>query len=105
MALSEGLDGIADSISMRAIGNDGRDTLTSATRARGLAERARSASAEPVVCVELPGAGHSFFSRHSFGPFGPLIRVAGVGYDASASEDAWERILRFFDTHLRRSPP
>ena len=50
---------------------------------------------------EYPGAGHSFFSRHSFGPFGPLIRVAGVGYDAPASEDAWARILRFFDTHLR----
>ncbi len=37
-----------------------RDTLTSATRARVLAEQARSASAEPVVYVELPGAEHSF---------------------------------------------
>jgi acetyl esterase/lipase len=37
-----------------------RDTLTSPQRARGLAERARSASAEPVVYVELPGAEHSF---------------------------------------------
>jgi acetyl esterase/lipase len=37
-----------------------RDTLTSPKRARGLAERARSASAEPVVYVELPGAEHSF---------------------------------------------
>ena len=36
------------------------DTLTSANRARALAERARSASANPVVFVELPGAQHSF---------------------------------------------
>jgi acetyl esterase/lipase len=37
-----------------------RDTLTSSDRARALAERARDASAEPVVYVELPGAEHSF---------------------------------------------
>ena len=35
-------------------------TLTSAERARALAERARSASANPVVYVELRGAQHSF---------------------------------------------
>ncbi|HEY1276189.1 MAG TPA: alpha/beta hydrolase [Thermoleophilaceae bacterium] len=37
-----------------------KDTLTSATRARALAEQARSASGDPVVYVELPGAEHSF---------------------------------------------
>jgi acetyl esterase/lipase len=37
-----------------------QDTFTSAERARALAERARSASANPVVYVELPGAQHSF---------------------------------------------
>jgi acetyl esterase/lipase len=37
-----------------------QDTLTSARRARALAERARAASANPVVYVELPGAQHSF---------------------------------------------
>jgi acetyl esterase/lipase len=37
-----------------------QDTLTSAKRARGLARRARDASANPVVYVELPGAQHSF---------------------------------------------
>ncbi|MGZ6705344.1 MAG: dienelactone hydrolase family protein [Solirubrobacteraceae bacterium] len=50
---------------------------------------------------EYPDAGHSFFSRHSLGPFGPLIRVAGVGYHGASAEDGWERILRFFDAHLR----
>jgi acetyl esterase/lipase len=37
-----------------------RDTLTSSQRARALAEQARTASADPVVYVELPGAEHSF---------------------------------------------
>ncbi|MDP9345915.1 MAG: dienelactone hydrolase family protein [Actinomycetota bacterium] len=50
---------------------------------------------------EYADAGHSFFSRRSLGPFGPLIRVAGVGYRGPSAEDGWERILRFFDTHLR----
>jgi acetyl esterase/lipase len=38
----------------------GQDTLTSPRHAQALAERARSASANPVVYVELPGAQHSF---------------------------------------------
>jgi acetyl esterase/lipase len=37
-----------------------QDTLTSPQRARALADRARDASANPVVYVELPGAQHSF---------------------------------------------
>jgi acetyl esterase/lipase len=37
-----------------------QDTLTPAKRARALAERARSASPNPVVYAELPGAQHSF---------------------------------------------
>ena len=50
---------------------------------------------------EYPQAGHSFLNRHPLGPFGPLARVAGVGYHGPSAEDAWGRILRFFDTHLR----
>jgi carboxymethylenebutenolidase len=50
---------------------------------------------------EYPEAGHSFLNRHDFGPGGALLRVAGVGYDEPAAEDAWGRILRFFETHLR----
>jgi acetyl esterase/lipase len=37
-----------------------QDTFTSAHTARALAEKARSASTNPVVYVELPGAQHSF---------------------------------------------
>jgi acetyl esterase/lipase len=38
----------------------GQDTFTPASQARALAERARRATANPVVYVELPGAQHSF---------------------------------------------
>jgi carboxymethylenebutenolidase len=30
-----------------------------------------------------------------------LLKVMGLGYDAGASEDAWRRILAFFDRHVR----
>src|SRR6478735_11313098 len=50
---------------------------------------------------EYADAGHSFFNRHHFGPFGPLVRVAGVGYHGPSAEDGWQRILRFFNRHLR----
>jgi carboxymethylenebutenolidase len=48
--------------------------------------------------VEYPDAGHSFLNRPAPGP---MLRVAGIGYDAASAEDAWGRILRFFETHLR----
>jgi dienelactone hydrolase len=34
-------------------------------------------------------------------PFAVLERVAGFSYHHPSAEDAWARILRFFDTHLR----
>jgi carboxymethylenebutenolidase len=50
---------------------------------------------------EYPDAGHSFLNRHNVGPFAVLERVAGFGYHHPSAEDAWARILRFLDTHLR----
>jgi carboxymethylenebutenolidase len=50
---------------------------------------------------EYPDAGHSFLNRHNVGPFAVLERVAGLGYHHPSAEDAWARILRFLDTHLR----
>ena len=50
---------------------------------------------------EYPGAGHSFLNRHNLGPLGVLERVGGFSYDQAAAQDAWARILRFFDTHLQ----
>jgi len=51
---------------------------------------------------EYAGAGHSFLNRHSLGPFGVLEKVVGTSYVEPAAEDAWGRILAFFDTHLRQ---
>jgi carboxymethylenebutenolidase len=51
---------------------------------------------------EYPGVGHSFMNDH--GGLMAVARVFGMGYDASASEDAWRRILAFFATHLRDRP-
>jgi carboxymethylenebutenolidase len=53
---------------------------------------------------EYPDAGHSFLNRHNAGPLTVLARVAGIGYHHPSAEDAWGRILRFFDTHLRTHP-
>jgi carboxymethylenebutenolidase len=71
---------------------------------RGAAGRLRGAleSLEvPNDVVEYPDAGHSFLNRHSSGPFAVVERVTGLGYHQPSAEDAWARILRFFDTHLR----
>jgi carboxymethylenebutenolidase len=54
---------------------------------------------------EYAGVGHSFMNRHGAGPFRPVEKVAGVHYDHASAEDAWGRILRFFDTHLRVPDP
>jgi acetyl esterase/lipase len=50
---------------------------------------------------EYPDAGHSFMSSLVGPVFGPVLRVAGLGFHQPSAEDAWGRILRFFDAHLR----
>ena len=50
---------------------------------------------------EYADAGHSFLNRHDLGPGGAILRVAGIGYHEPSAEDAWGRILRFFEAHLR----
>jgi carboxymethylenebutenolidase len=52
-----------------------------------------------------PRAGHSFLNRHDVGPFAVLERVVGLNYDEPSAEDAWARILRFLDRHLRAPAP
>jgi carboxymethylenebutenolidase len=49
---------------------------------------------------EYPGVGHGFMNDHR-GPFMAIAKVMGMGYDAEAAEDSWQRILSFFDRHLR----
>ena len=51
--------------------------------------------------VEYPDAGHSFLNRHNAGPLTVLEKVVGLAYHQPSAEDAWARILRFFDTHLQ----
>lgn len=51
---------------------------------------------------EYPGASHSFLNRHDGVP-AVLDRVMRTGYHAEAADDAWHRILAFFDEHLRPS--
>lgn len=50
---------------------------------------------------EYPDAGHSFMNRHNSGPLSVLERVGGLSYHEPSAEDAWGRILRFFEEHLR----
>ncbi|MCA1224615.1 dienelactone hydrolase family protein [Saccharopolyspora sp. 6M] len=54
----------------------------------------------PHDVEEYPDAGHGFANKLKVGPFGPLLRVAGIGYDREADEDAWRRVLSFFAEHL-----
>jgi dienelactone hydrolase len=64
-------------------------------------EEALTVNGVPHDVHEYPAAGHSFLNRHNAGPLTVLARVAGVGYHHPSAEDAWARILRFLDTHLR----
>jgi carboxymethylenebutenolidase len=64
-------------------------------------EAAATTAGVPADIKEYPGVGHSFLNRHNFGPFGPLEKVLGLGYDHPSAEDAWRRILGFFDRYLR----
>ncbi len=70
---------------------------------RGTAATLESALARAGVehdVHEYPDAGHSFLNRHDLGPGGALLRVAGIGYHEPSAQDAWGRILRFFDANL-----
>ena len=50
-----------------------------------------------------PDAGHSFLNDAPNGPrlLRPLARRAGVGPEPGSAADAWDRIERFFATHLK----
>jgi len=51
---------------------------------------------------EYPKARHEFINRQLLvSPLTTLLKVAGVGYDHDSAADAKERILTFFDQHLR----
>ena len=70
----------------------------------GRAERLQGVLSElgiPHDVKEYPDAGHSFLNRINVGPlFAPVVHVAGFSYHHPSAEDAWERILTFFDRYL-----
>lgn len=71
---------------------------------RGVAERLEAVLTELDVehdVVQYPDAGHSFLNRHRVGPFTGLEQVVGLGHHEPSAQDAWARILGFFDRHLK----
>ena len=73
---------------------------------RGSAENLRRLLVERQVehdVKEYPDAGHSFLNRHNLGPLTVLEKIAGLSFHEPSAEDAWRRILTFFDKHLRNT--
>jgi carboxymethylenebutenolidase len=58
-----------------------------------------TAKGVPADVKVYPDAGHSFANRL---PAQPLVRIAGFGYHAEATDDAWRRVFAFFTEHLTR---
>jgi len=50
---------------------------------------------------EYPDAGHSFLNDHDNVLFTVLGKLIGGGYDEASAADARDRIVAFFDRHLR----
>jgi carboxymethylenebutenolidase len=48
-----------------------------------------------------PGVGHSFANEL---PGQSIVRIAGFGYDAEVTEDAYRRVFDFFGEHLGAGP-
>jgi carboxymethylenebutenolidase len=74
----------------RMVPADAADTLRAGLERKGVAHDVK----------RYPDAGHSFLNRHNFGPFGVVEKVGGFSYHEPSAQDAWTRILRFFDEHL-----
>jgi carboxymethylenebutenolidase len=51
---------------------------------------------------EYPAASHAFLNDAEAGPrvLRPLLRVVGIGPEHDSATDAWDRIEKFFATHL-----
>ncbi|UTI66721.1 dienelactone hydrolase family protein [Paraconexibacter antarcticus] len=79
----------------------GRRDLTLRGRAERL-EHALTTLGIPHDIKEYPDAGHSFLNHIGGGPvIGTLLRVTHFDYHEPSADDAWSRIVAFFDEHLR----
>lgn len=71
----------------------------------GAATKLESLLAEgdvPRDVKEYPDVGHSFMNDWGTpGPVKVVERITGMAYSAPEAEDAWQRILAFFDQHLK----
>lgn len=82
------------------VGSYGRQDLTLRHRAERL-EKALTDLGIPHDVMEYPDAGHSFMNKIEGRVLGPLVHVTGFGYHEAEAEDAWRRVLTFFEGHLR----
>ncbi len=83
------------------VGSYGRRDLTLRGRAARL-EQALSELGVPHDVKEYEEAGHSFLNRIEAGPIlGSLVHLARFDHHHPSAEDAWRRILTFFDQHLQ----
>jgi carboxymethylenebutenolidase len=53
---------------------------------------------------EYPNVGHSFMNNYGIGPVRVVARAAAMAYSEPEAEDAWRRILNFFNEHLTVTP-
>jgi carboxymethylenebutenolidase len=55
----------------------------------------------PHDVKEYPDVGHSFMNDHALpAPIRVVAGIAGIAYSQPEAEEAWQRILGFFATHL-----
>lgn len=55
----------------------------------------------PHDVKEYPDVGHAFMNDHALpGPIRLVVGIAGMAYSKPEAEDAWQRIIGFFDEHL-----
>ena len=71
---------------------------------RGAAAKLDTALADgnvPRDVKEYPDAAHSFMNNWGIpGPIRAVERIVGMAYSEPEAEDAWQRILTFFNEHL-----
>jgi carboxymethylenebutenolidase len=67
-------------------------------------ERALTADGIEHDIKEYAGAGHAFLNDHR-DPLSRAMRVVNIGYHEPSAKDARQRIISFFDDHLKSHEP
>jgi carboxymethylenebutenolidase len=73
-------------------------------RAAPRLERALTADGIEHDIKEYPGAGHAFLNDHR-DPLSRAMRVVNIGYHEPSAKDARQRIISFFEDHLKSHEP